>query len=106
MHKDKRGSPYWKLPNLQFHNFDLVIKLDHDPKLWLLVHTDIFLKTCPFLAPSFTERWSKSGAAPEEIENPHTGEPVRIRTRALKLVDDTYVLEGEVSRRPASESLY
>ena len=35
--------------------------------------------------------------APENIEHPGTGAQVAVRTKVLKLVDGTYVLEGKVS---------
>jgi hypothetical protein len=34
---------------------------------------------------------------PETIKHPLTGEPQLVRTRALKHVDGTFVLEGQVS---------
>ena len=84
------------LPNLQFDDSDLVIKLGREPETWLLVHAEVLRSTCSLLAPGISETWDDTSSAPEKVEHPGTGAQVAVRTKALKLVDGTYVLEGKV----------
>lgn len=84
------------LPNLQFDGSDLVIKLGHKPEDWLLVHAEVLRSTCPLLARGISETWDNTSSAPDKVKHPRTGAHVAVRTKALKLVDRTYVLEGKV----------
>lgn len=86
-----------KLPNLQFDSSDLVIKLGRKSEDWLLVHAEVLRKTCSLLAPGISEDWDNTSSAPEVVIHPDTGARVPLRTKALKFVDGTYVLEGKVS---------
>ena len=103
-----RDSFKWQLPSLQFDYFDLVIKLGRKPEDWLLVHSEVLRRTCPLLAPGITATWDHTSSAPEKIMHPRTGQSVQVRTKALKLVDGTFLLEGKVRawflRTPASYS--
>lgn len=66
--------------------------------MWLLVLSEIFRRTCAILRRSFSGIWENlTSSAPEVIEHPRTGERKRVRTRALKLVDHTWLIEGPVS---------
>ena len=83
---------------MQFDDFDLVIKLDKDQNLWLLVHAEIFRKTCAILGRSFSGDWENlTSSAPEVINHSRTGESRKVRTRALNHVDRTWLIEGRVS---------
>lgn len=81
------------LPWLQFEDADVCIKLGKQPNDWLLVHSEVLAATSPYFARAFSETWGKR----KDVHHPVTGHIVRLKTRALKLVDDSYLLEGQVS---------
>jgi hypothetical protein len=83
------------IPHLRFEHGDLVIKLDRDPSKWLVIHSKVFAVVSPVFAASASDSW-KGTAQLDSIQHPDTGEIVEVRTLALKLVDDTYILEGKV----------
>jgi hypothetical protein len=86
------------LPTLQFDDSDLVIKLGHQPEYWLLVHAEVLRRTCPLLAPGISDTWNGISSAPEDIMHPRTRQTLSVRTKALKIVDETFLLEGKEVR--------
>ena len=76
-----------------------MIKLGPKPKDWLLVHAEVLRRMCPLLAPGISGKWDETSSAPDKILHPGTGVQVSVRTKALKLVDGTYNLEGKVCEK-------
>ena len=88
----------FRLPTLQFDDLDLVIKLGHKPVYWLLVQAEVLRRTCPLLAPGIADTWDGTSSGPEDIMHPRTQLTVPVRTKALKVVDETFLLEGKEVR--------
>ena len=88
----------FRLPTLQFDDSDRVIKLGHKPECWLLVHAEVLRRTFPLLAPGISDTWNGTSSAPEDIMHPRTKLTVPVRTKALKVVDGTFLLEGKEVR--------
>lgn len=82
-------------PSLRFEDGDLVIKLGHDSKDWLIIHSAVFAAVSPVFAASSSARWEEH-AKIDKIIHPGTKKEVAVRTLALAYVDGTYVLEGKV----------
>ena len=80
------------IPRLCFEHGDLVIKLDHEPSQWLIIHSKVFAAVSPVFRASTSEAW-KETVQLDIIKHPRTGKDVEVRTLALKRVDDTYILE-------------
>jgi hypothetical protein len=83
-----------------------LIKLGPKPKDWLLIHRDIVYKLCPALQPGLSEQWNGAGSGPQKIRHPVTGEDILVWARALKFVDGTFVLEGQVSYFSTEFTMY
>lgn len=72
-----------------------MIKLGDVPSDWLIIHSEVFAAVSPVYKRSTGPAWAESNKL-DLIKHPGTGEEVSVRTLAMKVVDDTYVLEGKV----------
>ena len=84
-----------RIPRLRFEHGDLVVKLDHEPRNWLIIHSKVFAAVSPVFKASTSEAW-KATAQLDTIKHPVTGKDVEVWTLALKRVEDTYILDGKV----------
>ena len=83
------------MPKLQFEDADVVIKLDYNPEEWLFVHSSVLRANSAYFHASLSENCNHTTSGITKILHPTTGQEVSMRCRALRVVDGTYLLEGQ-----------
>ena len=83
---------------MQFSDGDLIIKLGLKSEEWLVIHSAVLREASPYFHASFSDQWEQGDSKPEMIFNPALGKDVPMRCRVLRFVEDTYLLEREVSK--------
>jgi hypothetical protein len=80
---------------MQFEESDLLVKLGHDSYDWLIIHSGIFAAVPLVFRANGSVAWEGLERL-DDSKHPMTLEDVAVRTLALRVVDDTFNLEGKV----------
>lgn len=90
--------PEINLPQMQFEDADVIIKLGPTPEEWLFLHSSVLRASSTYFNRSLSQEWDHTMSGSTKILHPNTGQQVSMWCRALQYIDGTYLLEGKVCK--------